>query len=114
MRIPRKLMNEAFTFGVLFLATGAFVPLLLDVSNPATLTQGSPGLQLAWSFVYVLVALRILPNYRQIGLFVRSNKFLAILLALAILSTGWSGDPGLTFRRSIATLATTLFGIDFA
>jgi exopolysaccharide production protein ExoQ len=58
--------------------------------------------------------LRVLPNYRQIGLFFRSNKLLTMLLVLAMLSTAWSGDPGLTFRRSIATLAATLFGVDFA
>ena len=32
---------------------------------------------------------------------------------LTLLSTGWSADPGITFRRRAALLATTLFVIDF-
>jgi O-antigen ligase len=113
MRIPLKFLNEAFTVVVLFLATAAFQPLVIDVSNQNTLTQGT-AFQLVRLCIYILVALRALPRYRQISWFIRSNKLLIFLLALAVLSTLWSGDPGLTFRRSIALLATTLFGIDFA
>jgi exopolysaccharide production protein ExoQ len=114
MRVPVKLLNAAFTVVVLFLAIGAFQSLVMDVSNPETLTRGSTALQVVWSCIYVVVALRALPLYRQMGSFIRSNKLLIFLLALTVLSTLWSGDPGLTFRRSIGVLGTTLFGIDFA
>ena len=114
MRVPLRFLSEVFTVVVLFLSTGAFLSLVIDVSNPDTQTHGSTGLQLVWSCIYVLAALRALARYREIVWFLRSNKLLTLLLALAVLSTLWSGDPGLTFRRSIAVLATTLFGIDFA
>jgi exopolysaccharide production protein ExoQ len=114
MRVPLRFLSEVFTVVVLFLSTGAVLSLVIDVSNPDTLTHGSTALQLVWSCIYVLSVLRVLPRYREIVWFLRSNKLLTLLLALAVLSTLWSGDPGLTFRRSIAVLATTIFGIDFA
>jgi len=71
-------------------------------------------MQTLWLAIYIIVAMRAVPYYRQILQTVRDNKLLLLLVLLAILSAFWSEDPSLTLRRAVALLATTLFGLDFA
>ena len=70
-------------------------------------------MQMLWFVVYVVVVLRLIPQYRQTILLIRANKCLLLLVLLAICSIMWSEDPSLTLRRGVALLATTLIGIDF-
>ena len=114
MTIRRKVLDDALTLLVLFLATGAFQGLVVDPTDPRAGTEGSPSMQIVWLVVYGAVALRLIPQYRKIMALVRANKCLLLLVLLAVMSVLWSEDPSLTLRRSIALLATTLFGIDFA
>jgi exopolysaccharide production protein ExoQ len=114
MRIRRKLLGDSFTVAVLFLSTGAFQSLVIDLADPRTGTDGSRFLQSLWFAVYAVVISRLVPHYRQIVALVRANKCLLLLVLLAVCSILWSDDPGLTFRRGVALLATTLVGIDFA
>ena len=114
MRIRRKLLEDVFTVVVLFLATGAFQTLVVDPTDLRAATDGSPFMQLLWLFVYVAVVFRLIPRYRQFMMLIRDNKYLVLLVLLAISSIVWSEDPALTLRRSVALLATTLIGVDFA
>lgn len=114
MRIRRKFLDDGFSLLVLFLATGAFQSSIVDLSNPRLGTEGSTFLQMVWLAVDVVVVFRLLPRYRQVFTLARANKCLLLLVLLAISSVMWSNDPGLTIRRGIALLATTLVGIDFA
>ncbi len=114
MRIQRRHFDNAFTLAILFLATGAFQSLLVDPANPQSATDGSSFLQILWFLGYLGVAIRLAPRYRDIILLVRDNKYLALLILLAISSTLWSEDPGLTLRRSAALFGSALIGIDFA
>ena len=114
MRISLKFLGDAFTILVLFLGTGAFISLMMDNSNPDSATDGSLLTQFGWSLIYLAVLLRALPLRREILEAVKANKVLLFLVLFAILSSVWSEDPGLTFRRGFAVLATTLFGLDFA
>jgi exopolysaccharide production protein ExoQ len=114
MNISRKYLGDVFTILVLFLATGAFLSLVIDTSTPAALNEGNPLLQIIWACVYAVVLIRAIGNFRPIVAAVRANKFLIALVLLAVLSVFWSEEPGLTLRRSLGLLATTLFGLDFA
>jgi exopolysaccharide production protein ExoQ len=114
MRIPAKFLQDAVTVLILFMTTGAFESLVVDGSDPQAATNGSPVMWLVWLVLYIFIGLRLVPKYREAVALVRANRFLFLLVALTILSTVWSVDPGLTFRRSIALLATSLVGIDFA
>jgi len=114
MRIPRQFLQDATTVFILFMATGAFQTVLVDSPDSQATTNGSPTMWLFWLLLYSIVALRLVPKYREALALVRANKFLFSIVALAVLSTVWSGDPAFTFRRSIALLATTLVGVDFA
>jgi exopolysaccharide production protein ExoQ len=114
MRISLKFLGDAFTIVVLFLGTGAFMSLMMDTSDPNKVTDGSLLMQLGWSLIYIVVLVRAVPLRREIRQVVKANKALLFLVLLAILSAAWSQDAGLTIRRSLAVLATTLFGLDFA
>jgi exopolysaccharide production protein ExoQ len=114
MNISRKYLGDVFTILVLVLATGAFQSLVVDASTTQAVNEGNPLLQIMWAFVYAVVVMRAIGNFRSIVAAVRANKFLIGLVLLAVLSVFWSEDPGFTLRRGVALLATTLFGLDFA
>jgi exopolysaccharide production protein ExoQ len=114
MRVLIKLLNDIFTLAVLFLSTGAFLPLIMGTSQSETLTKGTVAIQGAWALIYIFATLRALPHYRQIAEFIGSNKLLVCLLVLTLLSSFWSEEPGITLRRSIALVGTMLVGVDLA
>jgi exopolysaccharide production protein ExoQ len=114
MTIRRKLLDDGLTLLILFLATGAFESMVVDLSAPRANTDGSLALEIIWFLVYGAVFLRLIPHYRQTLALVRANMWLLLLVLLAICSIIWSGDPELTLRRGVALLATTLIGIDIA
>jgi len=114
MRIRRKVLDDLVTMAVLFLATGAFLPLVVDPTDTRAATDGSLIMEALWIVVYVVVVIRLIPHYRRVLALVCANKALMLLVLLAICSIVWSEFPGLTLRRGVALLATTLIGIDFA
>ena len=114
MRIRRKFLDDALTLVVLLLATGAFQTFIVDPTDPRAATDGSPLLRVLWFAVYGAVVLRLIPHLRQVATLVRANRYLLMLVVLAISSIAWSQDPSLTLRKSIALTGTTLIGIDFA
>lgn len=114
MNVSRRYLGDIFTIIVLVLATGALQSLIVDSSSSKAISEGNPFLQIVWAVIYVIVAIRAAQQSRAILEAVRSNRLLIGLVLLALFSTAWSADPGLTLRRSMALLATTLFGVDFA
>jgi O-antigen ligase len=106
--------EKAFAVLVLILMTGAFVNLFTTKGPSIEQEKGSMAAQIGWSLVY-LVTLTLLVRHCRgfLRSFVR-EPLLALLLILAILSTMWSGVPGLTLRRSISLLCTSLFGLYLA
>jgi exopolysaccharide production protein ExoQ len=103
-------VEAVFACAILFGATQSFQFLL----NVRAEDDGSPLVQALWGCIYLIVALRAVPLYRQIVTLLRANRFIVLLVLFAIMSTAWSQDPSLTFRRGIALLGTTLIGIDLA
>jgi exopolysaccharide production protein ExoQ len=114
MNISRRYLDDAFTVGVLVVATGACQTLVTDSSSAKAGVEGTPVLQAIWACIYIIVAIRASSRYRAILDTIRANKLLIALVLLAVVSAVWSEDRGLTLRRSMALVATTLFGLDFA
>ncbi|MFY9805029.1 MAG: O-antigen ligase family protein [Candidatus Acidiferrales bacterium] len=114
MNISRRYLGDVFTIVVLTLATGAGTSVFLNNNTSKAVAEGNSLVQVVWAGIYVIVAIRAAKNYRAIVEMIRENKFLVALVLLAVLSTIWSEDPGLTLRRSAALVGTTLFGVDFA
>ena len=114
MKIRRKVLEDAFTLAILFLATEAFQSFIVDPRDPNAGSNGSTVLRALWFLVYGVVGLRLIPQHRQVMALIRGNRCLTSLVLLAILSSIWSQDPGYTLRHSIALLGATLVGIDLA
>ncbi|MGA8489259.1 MAG: O-antigen ligase family protein [Terriglobales bacterium] len=104
-----------FTVFVLLLSTTAFTNLMgSEDSAPGT---GALAfiMQSLWSAIY-LTAWVLMQRGCPKGFLgvVRRDKLLFLLVALTMVSVSWSDDPAFTFRRSVALMGTTLFGVYFA
>lgn len=106
-----------FTEGALYVVlmlffSGAVIALLFtDLSN---LDQENPLARLAWYPVYgviLLLVLRTFPGFLRMAVF-------SPILILCVLWCGvtffWSVDTGVTMRRSVALMITTMAGLVFA
>lgn len=105
--------ERLFTLLVLLLANGAFMSLL---GSEEAAGKGALAivLQVLWSLIYLVTVVLYWRSCTGLLSVVRKNKFLFLLVGLAVLSTCWSEDPAFTFRRSVALIGTTLFGVYFA
>ena len=95
---------------MLYLSSHGHIPFLMSVDPVANDADGTVGLTAQVVFLLVL-SLLVLPYAKRLT---RAARFAAPVLAisvLAVLSTAWSQDPSITFRRSIMLLAPTLFAI---
>ncbi|MBV8673231.1 MAG: hypothetical protein JOZ33_07330, partial [Acidobacteriaceae bacterium] len=112
MRISRKLTTDAFFFCILFLSSGAMEA--FTVSKDGADPQGSPLMKGLWAGVYLVVILRLLPRYRQVGGLVSANKCFILFLLFCLCSVRWSVDARLTLQKGIPLLFSALIGLDFA
>lgn len=101
-------------FVVLFLMTKAVIMLALTKGDPATLglADGSLLYQALAAIAYAVCAILALARHRQVLAIVQSNKLLALLVGVALMSAFWSVSPGVTLRRGVGlvgTLAVALF-----
>ena len=112
MITPRRLI-ELLVLGLCaFLLTQAILSLILSPGNDPN--EGSVVTQLILSASYLSVLGILIPYYRQILFVLARNKSLVLLVLWAILSSTWSVTPPLSFRRAMAMLGTTVFGIALA
>jgi exopolysaccharide production protein ExoQ len=105
--------ERRFAVVVLLLTTGAFLTL---VGGDDDAGKGVLGiiLQAMWSSIYLATLVLFLRGCKGFVATVRRDKLLFLLVALTMVSAFWSDDPALTFRRSVALMGTTLFGVYFA
>ena len=102
-----------FAMFALFILTDAIFPLLRkEAEVEVDATQGDPTTQIILGAVY-LVACLLLVYRRRLKLLVKDPYLLAVV-GLCVMSAAWSVDPGVTLRRSIAFVGTTLFGVYLA
>lgn len=104
--------EKLFAILVLLLSTGALTEMWLVESDvDMNSGEGSLATQILWAAVYLVVIGLIFTL--KAGRFKRAvvaNKPLILLLCWAFISVFWSGMRGLTLRRDLALLGTTLFG----
>jgi len=106
-----------FSRALVFSLLGADTPAIATdmnsvVEEPAVISQ--PKILWLYLAIYLGTGLLILPRIRLILRALRSEKYVALLLLLALLSSIWSTDPRETLAKSIALLACTLFGVQLA
>jgi exopolysaccharide production protein ExoQ len=113
-RKPPGTVERAFVVLALLLAAGAFMTLVDTPELSGNQSSGVLATQTVWLLIY-LVAFGLLCRHCPgfLSQFFKEWPLVAFL-TLAVLSTFWSDDPSLTFRRSIALSLTVMFGFYLA
>src|SRR5438128_2672050 len=111
-RLPGR-GEKLFTVFVLLLSTGAFMNLFGNDEPNLSIGAGSLFMQAIWSLIYLITFILLLRNCQGFVALVVRERLLIFLLTLAAVSVVWSDAPWITFRRSVALMGTTLFGVYF-
>lgn len=96
---------------LLLLFSEALLPRLF---SSETDTEGSVFLRYLWLPTYFCIFMLGVSRWRQMSQIIARVPFLAGLMILSLVSVLWSIDPGLTQRRAVAVIFTTLFGLYLA
>jgi O-antigen ligase len=110
------LIEKGFAFFTLLLLAGFMGVLMFGVFGvtPDSASGGNPMEQALWSGIYSVTFFFLLSRYEQVFFVVTRNKIMwfliGLLVALTLISTLWSHDPGTSVRNSVALAGTTLFG----
>jgi len=103
-----------FVLTAVIILSGAFISLIGIQNGYFDLTDGEdPKLRLIYSVVYILMVPPLLLRYKALYYVISHNLLLMGLISLTVLSVFWSDMPDITLRRTLALIATTLFGIYF-
>jgi exopolysaccharide production protein ExoQ len=119
MKISTELRSEPTAIGwrtlewwgagiCLFLQTGAIFPLLLSDSQGAVSDAAQAKLRALSLPVYLISAGLLARHWTQLGLAVRRNLPVVMLLLLPLMSVAWSLSPSLTVRKVVALLGSAL------
>lgn len=109
--ILHGLENALFFFVILYFSGAINGIFFTDLSD---LEREFPMARLMWYPVYGLILLlgfRCLPQLTRVAIFSPILIFSVLVCGVSML---WSIDPGITMRRSVALLMSTLFGLVLA
>jgi exopolysaccharide production protein ExoQ len=116
-RSIRLAIERSYAVIALLLLADALLTLLRnptrDMSSYET-TTADPVRTIALSGLYAALLLFLIPIYPRILRALRRNCPLLALSVLSIVSASWSPQPGISLKRALLLLATTLFGVYFA
>lgn len=109
------LFENVFTVIVLLCFADVFVS-QFEARMGMTVLPGAlnPFLSILFNGIYLLTAFLLIGHAKEAFTILKKETFLLCLLALVFLSTLWSPEPGLTFRRAIGLFGTSLFGLYFS
>ena len=103
--------EKTFVFFVLLLSTGAFMSLTVARGQGQEGATDNTSMQLAWMSIYFVAVVLLLWKCRAALKESCREYLLVALTVLALGSTVWSDDPGVSLRRGIALVLTCLFGV---
>ena len=102
---PVGRVEYALLILVLLIFSEGLLPRLLSSEDAV---EGSPILRLLWLPIYALAFTGLIWKAREIARVCLRLPFLMALLLVCALSFLWSIDPGLSMRRSLAIVMTTI------
>lgn len=105
---PVSRFEHAVLILVLLVFSEGVLPRLLSSGESV---DGSPILRLLWLPIYALAFAGLIWKARDMARVCIRLPFLMALLAVCALSFLWSIDPGLSMRRSLAIVMTTVAGL---
>ena len=110
-----KTVEKLFAMAMLAFGCQAFALLLVGpISAQQRISPESNTLALAVNIgFHVVASVFYILHAKKVTLAITRVPWLFALVFYAGLSTAWSQDPNLTFRRSLLLLGTTLFGVYF-
>ncbi len=102
---------EAFVAYVLFVSTGAILPLLAMGEGTELAAEDSALLRLTLLPILAVVPILAAARWRTVLVTLLRNPLLVALVSLALLSALWSVAPGVTARRALAFTMFSLLGV---
>jgi exopolysaccharide production protein ExoQ len=114
-RQPVALAEQVFVVFVLILSTGAFTNLSANTMlETAESAGGLFGMQLLWMLINTITLTLLFTKCRSSWKELRKERLLIALIGLVMLSSIWSVAPGISARRGMAVMGTTLFAVYLA
>jgi exopolysaccharide production protein ExoQ len=110
MRQQIRPFEEIFTVISLILFSNGFYPIILG----NTTGEGdidSPLLRMVFMGIYFVTIGLLIFRWQRTLAFLTSNSWLMFLIGLAVFSISWSSVPHIAFRKVIALIGATLFGV---
>jgi O-antigen ligase len=117
IRLPKKLLvslEKVFIFLVLQLFAGAIVQTFTKVTIAGGDFNNLPQMRPVWFGIYTITLLLTLRQWKQFIHVATKDKFILLLIAIALVSIVWSVEPQVTLRRSMYLAGTTWFGVYLA
>ena len=110
MKMSIRPFEYAFTVISLLLFSHGFYPIILGpISGKGDVD--SPVLRLVFIGIYFVTIALLLFRRQRTLVFLNSHVWLMCLIGLAIFSVSWSSIPAVAFRKVIALIGATSFGI---
>jgi exopolysaccharide production protein ExoQ len=109
----KNFLEHLMIFVYLLAGTGVGTIFYLGFNAPGT-SEGGPIIYAIFGASYVFFLILVVWNYKSFVPVLLGNKWMALLWLWALASTAWSISPGVTLRRSVALLGTTIIGLFFA
>ena len=103
-------LERGFVFLTLFLSAEANI----RFSSGVNYTEGNPLSQALWFGIYGITFCLVVVRWKRFIRVATADKLLLLLVGIALGSIIWSVAPGVTLRRSVALVGTTLFGMYLA
>ena len=113
MKQSIRLYENIFAVISLLLFSHGFYPVILgNTSGKGDID--SPLLRLVFIGIYFVTLLLLVFRKQRTLTFLVTNSWLLFLIGLAIVSISWSSVPHIAFRKVIALMGATLFGVYLA
>jgi O-antigen ligase len=109
-----RFLEKWFTIAAMLFFMSAVLELIRDPGHNTSDPAASSGFGLVTQFaMYGPALLLVVLNSRHIYAALRGNILICTLLAMLLLSTSWSAIPFFTFRRAMAIIVISTFGMYF-
>ena len=111
MKYSIRPLENIFSIVSLLLFSQGFYPIILGSRSSEEADIDSPLLRIIFLLIYFVTIGLLAFRWQRSLAFLRTNLWLLFLIGLAIASISWSSIPAISFRKVIALLGTTFFGI---
>ncbi|MGL5943104.1 MAG: O-antigen ligase family protein [Waterburya sp.] len=114
MTQSNRSFENIFAVISLLLFSQGFFPIIIGGDNFEGGDIDSPLLRIIFSLIYFITIFLLTSRWQRTLAFLGTNLWLLFLIILAIVSVYWSSIPDIAFRKMIALVGTTSFGIYLA